>query len=57
MHQVLLPVAVQGRSTLGKLLVLVRQELLLVIETIANVGVVHAFVLHNTAQEVLVVCL
>ena len=45
----------QGRSTLGQLTILVRDELLLVIKTVADVGVVMALVGHHLVEEVLVV--
>ena len=54
-HLVLLRVAVHGRSPLAKLTILVRDELLLVGEAVANVGVIVAGILHNLVQVVLVV--
>ena len=54
-HLVLLRVAVHGRSPLAKLTVLVRDELLLVGEAVANVGVIVAGILYNLVQVVLVV--
>lgn len=54
-HLVLLLVAVHGSSTLAKLTVLERNELLLMGEAVADVGVIMARILHHLIQVVLVV--
>ena len=54
-HLVLLRVTVHGGSALAKLTILERDELLLMGEAIADVGVVVAGILHYLIQEVLVV--
>lgn len=54
MHLVLLAIAMEGSSTLGQLLTLVGQELLLVVQTVRDVAIVAPFVLDNTIKEVLV---
>ena len=55
MHLVLLAVTVHGGRPLRHLPILVGQELLLVVQRVANVRVVVALVLHHLVQEVLVV--
>lgn len=54
---VLLAVAVEGSSTLGKLFALVGKELLLVVETVRDVAVVVPLVLDHAIKEVLVLSL
>lgn len=54
MHLVLLAIAMEGSSTLGQLLTLVGQELLLVVQTVGDIAIVAPFVLDNTIKEVLV---
>lgn len=54
-HLVLLRVAVHGGSALAKLTILERDELLLMGEAVADVGVVMAGILYYLIQEVLVV--
>lgn len=54
-HLVLLRVAVHGGSTLAKLTILERDELLLMGEAVSDVGVIVAGILHYLIQEVLVV--
>lgn len=54
MHLVLLAIAMEGSSTLGQLLTLVGQELLLVVQTVRDIAIVAPFVLDNTIKEVLV---
>jgi len=44
----------EGSSTLGQLLTLVGQELLLVVQTVRDIAIVAPFVLDNTIKEVLV---
>jgi len=53
-HLVLLAIAMEGSSTLGQLLTLVGQELLLVVQTVRDIAIVAPFVLDNTIKEVLV---
>ena len=54
-HLVLLGVAVHSCSSLAKLTILERNELLLVVEAVADVGVVMAGILHDLVQVVLVI--
>lgn len=55
MHLILLPIAIQGCSSLRKFSVLVSQELLLVVNAVGDVAVVVTLVLHSLVQVVLVV--
>ena len=54
-HLVLLGVAVHSCSSLAKLTILERDELLLMGEAVSDVGVIVASILHYLIQEVLVV--